>query len=249
LQVAYYAACLCHPNNGFDDKEVTVDFVRIFDENVKMIPNAHQFVLDAISGRGPDIVVRSWGTPVKANDPFASLLGDLLWREWAEKYSELQDKIGFVDFGAAGNSGNFKKDIDIDYPQRILSKCNIIGSCKRNGKPSSFSGDGPGVQCIAWADKIYVASNKWSIGSGTSFACPKMAGLCAVNRFNLFQWLNYVYEKATRPEGYERSNKWGRGCMEDEYQLKLQNIPEMHRPPINIPKTITTSVYKDFIKF
>ena len=231
----------CHPHGlmcghlaGLIQQDQTeLIFVRIFDADAKAIPGAADWALDMIRLERPDVISRSWGAWDKDTD-IGDMTGRIGWKKWAEQYAKLQMNIGFVDFAAAGNNDNNDPDPDVDYPHCLLPTTNIIGSCQRNGVPSVFSGDGPGVQCVAWAERIYLCNNgKFEIGSGTSFAAPKMAGLCALRKADQPEWARLVHAKATRPisSTLEHSVKWGFGCMEDLYQAALADIPTCFLPP------------------
>lgn len=232
LMAAYYAGALCHEANGARPEEFEIILVRIFDEKAQMVADAEMFMLSVIERDRPTVITRSWGGTY-ANDQFGKMSGEVIWGPFVQKYRALQQEIGFVDFGSAGNSGDWSKADDTGYPQRLMPEiCNVIGSARRDGYPSEFSSDGPSVQCVAWADRIQLAdANGWSLGSGTSFSCPKMAGLCAILGLDLAGWREFVAEKATRPEGFVKSWKWGTGNMEEEYQTLFRRLPAACLPP------------------
>jgi len=86
-----------------------------------------------------------------------------------------------MDFAAAGNDDSDDLDDDVDFPQRLMGYTNAIGSRNRAGKPSYFSGDGPRVQCTTMAERIWLWGKEgFQLGSGTSFADGKAAGVCAM---------------------------------------------------------------------
>ncbi|MCC6594241.1 MAG: S8/S53 family peptidase [Xanthomonadales bacterium] len=94
----------------------------------------------------------------------------------------LRDMPPMQSFHAAGNDDANDADPDVDYPQsERATRLHVIGSHNRAGVPSVWSGDRAGaVECSTWAEDIWLHDGlRWEIGSGTSFACPKIAGLCA----------------------------------------------------------------------
>lgn len=231
LMAGYYAGCLFQ-SSAFDPSGAEIVFVRVFDRQARTVADSDKWMLDVIARENPDIVTRSWGG-IYGNGRQGDITGQVMWGEWVEEYRKLQAEIGFVDFGSAGNSGDWRKDDDTVYPQKMMPEiCNIIGSARRDGIPSEWSSDGAGVQCVAWGERIYLCDNgKWELGSGTSFSCPKMAGLCAVLRFDTAQWRKFVQAEATRPHGFDHSWKWGHGNMEDQFQFLLQKVPAALQPP------------------
>ena len=140
-------------------------------------------------------------------------------------------------FFAAGNDDHNDADEDVAFPQRLLPEyANIIGSHNRAGRPSEFSGDGVGVQCVMWGENVALLNKygKWERGSGTSFACPKAAGLCAYLGLDHFAWRKYVLAHSTRPDnwsGYLPHPKWGYGSPEYRYQEALALLPDELQPP------------------
>lgn len=232
----------CHPHGlmcgylaGVIQQEPTeIIFVRIFDQQAKSIAFTEAWIFAVIEQERPDVINRSWGL-WDQDTAMGEASGEAGWIKWAEKYAALQNELRFVDFAAAGNDDCNDADTDIDFPHRLMPECsNIIGSCRRDGIPSEFSGDGPGVQGVAWAERIYLCNNgNWDLGSGTSFAAPKMAGVCALYGLSNKQWREYVRLKATRPKGFDSvvSPKWGHGCLEHTWQEALSKVPERCHPP------------------
>jgi hypothetical protein len=140
-------------------------------------------------------------------------------------------------FCAAGNDDHNDADDDLSYPWRLVPHtCIVTGSHRRDGVPSVFSGDGKGVFLTMWGDRIPLLDQLgfWSVGSGTSFASPKAAGLCAYLKLGLLEFKDYVKSHATKPDqysGYLPHNKWGYGSLEYRYQEASSTMPEDHRPP------------------
>jgi len=220
-QCGYYAGVLL--NNVPGDHELI--FVRNFDGRGNWVRGSEDWMLDLIEKHRPDIVTRSWGQH-DGDSAYGESMGTRGWAQWAEEFKRLQGVLGFVDFGAAGNDDVNDADNDIAFPQRLMGGfSNVIGSHRRDGVPSKFSGDGHGVQCVLWGENILLNSNGiWERGSGTSFSCPKAAGLCAALGLLHEEWGEYVQENATKPEGWTGDiphPKWGYGSLEYRYQEKL----------------------------
>jgi len=226
LQVGYWASVL------LEDAEVV--FVRIFDADAKPVSGATDWLLEVIERERPDYINRSWGM-AQPDTPYGRMIGQVVYGDWVKEYTRLQDDIGFVDFAAAGNSGDWLPDNDVNYPHRLMPQTNVIGSSDRRGVASSFSSDGPEVQCVCTGENVLLYNGKlWAIGSGTSFAAPKMCGLAAAHRLDHDEWDSFCSQYGTKPVEYEdkASNKWGRhGNMSDRFQHDLAQVPKRRLPP------------------
>lgn len=226
-QCGYYAGV---PLNLLpEDQERRLIFVRIFDERARPIKGAEKFMLEVIAQERPHVISKSWGLDDQ-DSAQGEMTGRVAYGEWVEEYRKLQAEIGFVDFSASGNSDTNDADGDVSFPQRLMPDiCNIIGSAQRGGVPSRFSGDGTGVQCLFWGEDVPLCSNGyWQRGSGTSFACPKAAGLCAYLGLNTRLWRAYVEGHASHPAewtGAIQHPKWGYGNLERQYQDMLGRLP------------------------
>jgi hypothetical protein len=233
-QCGYYAGILL---NLLPDEEHEIHFARIFDQHGTWIAGSENFMLDILDEVRPDVVSNSWGQ----DD------GDVSWQEtqarrgwtgWTIKYRRLVNEIGCVSFFAAGNDDHNDADDDVAFPQRIIPEtANIIGSHNRSGTPSRFSGDGVGVQVTMWGERVMLLDQdgKWEVGSGTSFSCPKAAGLCAYLGLSHYKWRQYVLEHATKPDewgGKIPHPKWGYGSLEYRYQELLAELPDDIQPPL-----------------
>ena len=226
VQVGYWAGVLQ------DDAEIV--FVRIFDEDARPIAGATDWMLDVIADERPDYINRSWGL-AQPDTRWGRMIGQAAYGQWVQRFQNLKSLIGFVDFGAAGNNGDWWPDNDVAYPQRLMPGSAIIGSARRNGVASKFSSDGPEVQCVLTGENLMLFDGvRWSIGSGTSFACPKACGLAAKHRLTQDEWESFCSIYGSKPEGYEdeQSNKWGRhGNMSDRFQVDLARVPKRRLPP------------------
>ena len=261
-QCGYYAGVLLTAIPGAHE----LHFVRCFDDDGRHIPYSESYMLHVIEDVRPDIITRSWGQHDGDID-WANTAARNAWAGWSAKYRELQRRLGFIDFGASGNddgesshsaADNGDLDNDIAYPQRLMpGVSNVIGSMRRDGVPSRFSGDGIGVQCVMWGENVALLNHdgQWARGSGTSFACPKAAGLCAALRaenpaFDHAAWCGYVLKHATQPEnwtGWIPHPKWGYGSLEYRYQERLARVlPEIQPPSTRATAPAGTRFYYDF---
>ena len=134
---------------------------------------------------GADVISSSLGYGYGFNSPFpdypyTDLDGD---KTLSARAADWAAKKGLMVFNAAGNSGN-------DYWRMITTPADgdsvvAVGSVNASGAvaPSSSYGpsaDGrikPDVASVGLGAMIQLANNTIGAGSGTSFACPNMAGL------------------------------------------------------------------------
>lgn len=254
-QVAYYATHLLHLVAGQHE----LVFVRIFDGDAQPISNSNDYALEVLEheakpdrdGRWP-VIVNSWGADAHGNPMMERRLGGY-WERWTAKFQAIVG--GSAVFSAAGNSDNNDADVDISYPWRMMHGNSIIvGSHSRAGTPSVFSGDGPGVFMCMWGQAIPLLDHYgiWSVGSGTSFAAPKAAGLCAYTRQIALDFRDYVRGHATKPDqysGYLPHNKWGWGSMEYRYQELSSDIADDNvRPPVIRKSMMSLMQWHDFQK-
>ena len=231
-QCGYYAGILLNLIEG----EHEIHFARIFDQHGGWIKDSENFILDVIHDTKCDIITNSWGQ----DD------GDIDWQEasarrgwasWAARFRMLMNEHKSTVFFASGNDDQNDADDDVAFPQRLIPEyVNIIGSHNRSGKPSVFSGDGKGVHVTMWGERVMLLNQDayWELGSGTSFACPKAAGLCAYLGLDHFSWRKYVLGHSTRPDkwsGFIPHPKWGYGSLEYRYQEVLSELPDDKQPP------------------
>jgi hypothetical protein len=187
-------------------------------------------MLDIIEDERPDCISRSWGA-WDGDDSITRIFAEASFEEWIERFTQLQSTIKFADFGAAGNNDNNDADDDVDFPQCKLEHTNVIGACRRDGVPCEWSGDGPAVQCVMWADEVFSPdmTGESTLWSGTSAACPKAAGAYMALNDTTDSWLlrMQTIPPYNRPEGDWTlpHPKWGYGCAEDFWQNFAKRIP------------------------
>lgn len=238
----------CHEHGGFcgwlaaipaiaSGVEFELVFARIFDKDAKWLSGCEDWMLEIIAAEKPNYISRSWGA-WDGDDKMQSLYGQVAFQEFVPAFLKLQAEIGFVDFGAAGNSDANDSDEDVDFPQsQMLDTCNIIGASRRDGVPTEWSGDGTGVQCVMWADLVYSPdmAGVWRLWSGTSAATPKACGACAALGDDLPRWRQRMEQlpPGCRPTGDWTipHPKWGYGCAEDLWQNFARRTPPGLMPP------------------
>lgn len=232
-QCGYYAGALLNLVKG--DHEI--HFLRIFDSKNNWINGSENFILDVINDVEPDIVSNSWGMD-DGDSAWGEKQGRKAWSLWSSQYEKLFREKQFVSFFAAGNDDKNDLDEDISFPQRLISDFTcVVGSHNKSGIPSRFSGDGFGVMVSMWGENVSLLNKygKWERGSGTSFSCPKAAGLCAYLGLDFFTWKNFVLNNAQKPEnwvGQLPHPKWGWGSLEYAYQKFLAKLPIVQQPPL-----------------
>lgn len=243
-QCGYYAGVL----TALLPEKAEIVFVRIFDGKGLPVKDINQWLIDTIQKEKPDYLSHSWGQ-ADNDSRFGETVGNVMWGNFSEVYKKVCASFGGTSFFAAGNDDRNDLDMDIDYPQRLMNQdVAIIGSHNRAGIPSVFSGDGH-VMCSMWGENVALLSNdQWHRGSGTSFACPKAAGLAAYLGFDLRTFREYAEICASRPDDYSGlipNVKWGYGSLEHKYQEYLARLPEELQPP-HISPRIKMTEWKDF---
>jgi len=250
-QCGYYATHLLHGRRNLE-----LVFVRIFDGEARPIHNSNEWLLEVLqeeckpdaSGSWP-VINMSWGADDQDNSLIDRQLG-AYWGRWGMKFASV---IGSSSvFCAAGNDDHNDADDDLSYPWRLVPHtCIVTGSHRRDGVPSVFSGDGKGVFLTMWGERLPLLDQLgfWSVGSGTSFASPKAAGLCAYLKLGLLEFKDYVKSHATKPDqysGYLPHNKWGYGSLEYRYQEASSTMPEERRPPPLLKPHQSVLQYHDY---
>lgn len=202
-------------------RKFELHFVSVFRPNATAYPDGMQFLMDKIAEIRPHVVSRSFGSWDRDNQ-FTDMMLREFFNEWSPQWFALQDDIGFIDIAAAGNSDEMDADNDVSSPQKYMpDRSVIVGSCRRDGTPSDFSGDGQGVACLMWGDRIISPglAGDWHLWRGTSAACPKLAGVAAVQVDTRDELRDLIHQEATFPTGAQRPHpKWGYGTCEHLWQ-------------------------------
>lgn len=229
-QVGYLGGCLLPLIEGNHE----IVYVRIFDGKGRPVKGSNEWLLDVIESEKPDAVNHSWGQ-FDGDDRLGDLWGQKAWTKWAERYAAILRDNEITSFSAAGNSdasapGQPELDEDVDYPWKLIPFINnIIASHQRSGVPSYFSGDGRGVQCAFWADRIFAPLNsgEFVITSGTSFASPKAMAVWSYYVQTYGAWRPFVIDNAAKNDwkGNLPHPKWGYGSLEHTFQKPYQELP------------------------
>ncbi len=217
----WLAGIPCQVEAKWAGKEICLHFVQFFDHDGRELPGASEFLMEKILEIRPAVVSRSWGGWDR-DDELAEMFMRAQFNEWGPQYVSLMQELQFVDVAAAGNHDNNDPDDDVATPQKWLKDQSlVIGSIDQQGIPVRSSGDGEAVTCVMWGDEVISAGvlGYWHGWSGTSAACPKMAGVVAAQELSRIEALELIRTEATRPNnGPEWNPKWGYGSCEHLWQ-------------------------------
>jgi serine protease AprX len=158
---------------------------------------------------GTDVISSSLGYGYEFNSPvpdypYSDLNGDITM---SARAADLAAKKGILVFNAAGNSGN-------DYWKMITTPADgdsviAVGAVNVSGVVGSFSSYGPSadgqvkpdVAGVGVGSVIQNPNNTIGSGNGTSYACPKMAGLGTVLWQGFPEFSNIRIVRALREAG------------------------------------------------
>jgi hypothetical protein len=209
-----------------------ITFVRIFDRRGAFFLDDEGWIhtLAHIHALKPDYICCSWGmadgdTPL--GEAMQKVMFDAAWLNSWRIHSGDADV-----FWAAGNDDNNDRDDDVDAPQKYTTGAvnqHIIGSDRFSGVPSSFSGDGDGVDVMYPGENTYSkdpSTGKWVKWSGTSAAAPSALGDIIANKVGkgvmIKDYWTAVASKATKYLGMTgKHNKAGRGSMNAQFEKNI----------------------------
>ncbi len=151
---------------------------------------------------------------------------------------------------AAGNDGKRGVDFPGKYPETIA-----IAAYDKNGKIANFSAVGEQVDFAAPGVGIYstYVKNKYSVLSGTSMACPFVAGVVAlliskhkkqeadgkVNDCKTVEEIRQHLLKYTIDKGYVgKDDNWGYGVLDVEKMILASNDTSLDLPIWEEPKKV-----------
>lgn len=214
---------------------VELVFLRCFDKDARWIQGCDEWLFERVRQIQPDYVSRSWGA-WDGDDQFWKAVAQAAFIKWVKVYAPMAEKMGICDFGAAGNNDNNDRDDDLAYPQAMMPNTNVVGAHDRRGIPCPWSGDGRGVTCCFWANRVWsprADTGEWVLWSGTSAATPKAAGVAAARALSPSQFRAFAIEEAQRPAKAKElpHRKWGWGSLEWAWQQAMRDGPIDLRPP------------------
>jgi len=198
-------------------------FVQLFDGN-GFLPHALDFFLTALEREAPDYVNMSWGA--WADDELFRELLNSQFKTFVTQFKDLQERLQFNAFAAAGNDDDNNSRVDTAWPQRYLTEhLNIVGSTNARGFPSRFSGDGHTLLTMVGEYSVSLGMDgrpyRWA---GTSSASPKALGVAAYRKLTFTEFREYVKRNTFYPQEFAASRphpKWGYGSLEHEWQTAM----------------------------
>ena len=142
---------------------------------------SHRMLRVSNSGGGSTIAILNHAarTAVETGDRIASLSYSSVSSPTNRTTATYIKSIGGLMVWAAGNSNR-----NLNWGNRDDDDLIVAGGTDRNDNKASFSSFGPSVDLVAPAVDVFSTNNTSDRGygnhSGTSFACPLTAGLCAL---------------------------------------------------------------------
>lgn len=226
---------------------VELIFLRCFDEKARWIRGCDEWLFERISDLHPDYVSRSWGA-WDGDDQLFRAIAQAAFAKWIKTYAPLAQKLGIADFGAAGNDDANDPDEDVAYPQAAMPACQVIGAHDVRGVPCPWSGDGRGVICCMWGNRVWsprADTGALALWSGTSAACPRACGVAAARALSGAQFRALAIEEAERPARVRDlpHPKFGWGSLEWAWQAAARLAPVALRPPSVAPSRLKIALF------
>jgi hypothetical protein len=234
------------------DTRLEVLFGRCMGPEGRGLPGMWDLIFGYWSDFGPDII----GLPSGYPDQDEELID--LWlrarfdkaflRRWDKQMEEHPAEVYF----AAGNSGDYDPDPDVDYPQRLLHAEHVhcIGAADRGGVPAKWSGDSPQVDCMYRGVQMssrHPFTGQWFFWDGTSGTCFGAMEASIVKDYwgedVKTYWRNHARRYAGMKE--EINRKGGRGWMghEEDDNLRMTGL----YPHIDVDPRCLVSVPEESI--
>ncbi|MBX2931157.1 MAG: S8 family peptidase [Chitinophagaceae bacterium] len=183
---------------------------------------------------GADILTTSLGYTTFDNAAFNHTYSNMNGRTTvAAKGGVFAHRKGMLLFSAMGNDGNNSwkylstpADIDSTIAVGAVNASGTIGSFSSYG-PSADGRIKPEASAVGVAAYVQTPSNAISAGNGTSYACPKMAGLgtClwqAFPEFNNYTIRNAIIQSGSMYHSPDNRKGYGIPDMKTAFSLLLQ---------------------------
>ena len=149
-----------------------------------------------------------WSSPV-ADYPYSDLNGDITM---AARGADMAAARGLLVFNSAGNAGN-------DYWKMITTPADgdsvvAVAAVNFNGVLADFSSYGPSADgrikpdmaSVGLSARVQTTSNQIGIASGTSYACPNLAGLASCLWQGFPEFNNMTIVRALKQSGDRFNN-------------------------------------------
>lgn len=151
---------------GYGTKIMALKATRDQTEDARVLEDVFSGVQYAVNN-GAEVISMSWGSPT-----YSQIFQDFI---------NAAHELGIIMVAAAGNDNSE----EIFYPAGYDNVISVAAS-GQNDQKASFSNFGTWIDIIAPGEQIYstVAAddNTYGLLSGTSMACPLVAGLCALGK-------------------------------------------------------------------
>lgn len=155
-------------------------------------------------------------------------MGTTYYSKALENVIKRAEKKGMLMVASVGNSGDTAEN-QVEYPA-AFDEVIGVGSVDAQGKRSSFSAMGEGVELMAPGENVPLAS-LWggvTVGSGTSYAAPHVTGvaarLWALHADKSADFIRNLLQKSAHQIG--TAEEYGCGLVDYEYAMEQYSLIE-----------------------